>query len=104
MQFLDDAPLQVDALVDERAQARHALAALRIVAQALLEPREIHARWREDAAEAVMELAREPRLLALAMGLQEPGERRKLLRAPRDLAQVLLLLAHHRDELLPVMA
>src|SRR6478752_6788574 len=102
MELLDHAALEVDALVDEGRQARHALAILRVAAQARLEPREVHLRGREDAAQLVMELAGKARLFPLVVRLQESGERGELARAPTDVAQHFLLLSHERGEIFPL--
>ncbi len=49
-----------------------------------------------------MQLTGEVRLLAFGMRLQESRERRELVRAPRDLAQHLLLLGDEGGKIFPL--
>jgi hypothetical protein len=52
-------------------QAVHAIAVFGGAAQAPLQPRQVHLRGREDATQLVVQLAREARLLAFGIGLEE---------------------------------
>src|SRR5689334_3218026 len=103
-QVLDDAALEVDALVDHSRQARHAVAELGILSLVRDQPREVHLGRREDAAQLVVQLAGEALLLALRVGLQEGREGRQLARARGDVLEDPLLLGEERAQLLPPAA